>query len=357
MKISIGAYVKDGPWGGGNLFFENLKNYLKQHDHNVINHLYDEDIDVILLTDPRKNSESSSFTHEDIMKYKTKVNPNVKVLHRINECDERKNTEGLNKFLYEANKVSDATVFVSKWIEELFTNKGLNLQNPKVIMSCSNSKIFNSIGKKNWDGTEQISIVTHHWGGNWNKGFDVYEKLDQLLDDVKFRKLFKFTYIGNVPKGFTFFNSELIKPLSGEKLANELKKNHVYITGSLNEPSGNHHIEAAMCGLPILYINSGALPEYCRGYGVEFNLENLEEKIYETKLKYYEIVKNLDSYPFISDTMCQQYENLMLSIQSSESQENLKNIKRSLLKKVILKVQKIINISFYNLFRESKLWN
>ena len=25
MKISIGAYVKDGPWGGGNLFFENLK--------------------------------------------------------------------------------------------------------------------------------------------------------------------------------------------------------------------------------------------------------------------------------------------------------------------------------------------
>ena len=43
MKISIGAYVKDGPWGGGNLFFENLKNYLKQHDHNVINHLIERD--------------------------------------------------------------------------------------------------------------------------------------------------------------------------------------------------------------------------------------------------------------------------------------------------------------------------
>lgn len=357
MKISIGAYVKDGPWGGGNLFFENLKNYLKQHDHNVINHLYDEDIDIILLTDPRKKSESSSFTHEDIKKYKTKVNPNVKVLHRINECDERKNTEGLNKFLYEANKVSDATVFVSKWIEELFTNNGLNLKNPKVIMSGSDSKIFNSIGKKNWDGIEQISIVTHHWGGNWNKGFDVYEKLDQLLDDDKFGKLFKFTYIGNVPKGFTFNNSKLIKPLSGEKLANELKKSHLYITGSLNEPSGNHHIEAAMCGLPILYINSGALPEYCSGYGVEFSFENLEEKIYEIKIEYFKILKKLQSYPFISDIMCQQYENLMLTMQSSESQENLKNIKLSPFKKLILKIQKIINVSIYNLFKENKLWN
>ena len=28
MKISIGTNIKDGPWGGGNLFAINLKNYL-----------------------------------------------------------------------------------------------------------------------------------------------------------------------------------------------------------------------------------------------------------------------------------------------------------------------------------------
>ena len=30
MKVSIGAYIKDGPWGGGNLFFQNLKKHLEQ---------------------------------------------------------------------------------------------------------------------------------------------------------------------------------------------------------------------------------------------------------------------------------------------------------------------------------------
>ena len=29
MKISIGTNIKDGPWGGGNLFAINLKNYLE----------------------------------------------------------------------------------------------------------------------------------------------------------------------------------------------------------------------------------------------------------------------------------------------------------------------------------------
>ena len=28
MKISIGTNIKEGPWGGGNLFAKNLKNFL-----------------------------------------------------------------------------------------------------------------------------------------------------------------------------------------------------------------------------------------------------------------------------------------------------------------------------------------
>ena len=39
-------------------------------------------------------------------------------------------------------------------------------------------------------------------------------------------------------------------------IAEELKNHHIYITASINEPSGNHHIEAGQCGLPILYIGS-----------------------------------------------------------------------------------------------------
>ena len=30
MKVSIGTNIKEGPWGGGNLFAINLTNYLKK---------------------------------------------------------------------------------------------------------------------------------------------------------------------------------------------------------------------------------------------------------------------------------------------------------------------------------------
>ena len=35
-----------------------------------------------------------------------------------------------------------------------------------------------------------------------------------------------------------------------------------------------HHIEGIMCGLPIIYRESGALPEYCKSYGVAFKERN-----------------------------------------------------------------------------------
>ena len=49
MKISIGTNIKEGPWGGGNLFAINLKKYLESNGHTVIHDLLDSDIDLILI--------------------------------------------------------------------------------------------------------------------------------------------------------------------------------------------------------------------------------------------------------------------------------------------------------------------
>ena len=121
-----------------------------------------------------------------------------------------------------------------------------------------------------------MKIVTHHWSSNPNKGAAIYSMLDKLSINTD---LFEFTYIGNYPKDIKFQNTNCINPLSGVDLAKELSKHHIYITASKNEPSGNHHMEAALCGLPILYIDSGALPEYCSNYGVMFDESNIEEKL------------------------------------------------------------------------------
>ena len=97
-------------------------------------------------------------------------------------------------------------------------------------------------------------------------------------------------------------------------LANELKKNHIYLTGSLNEPSGNHHIEAAQCGLPLLFINSGGIPEFCQGFGVQFDNEDFEIKLDEIISKYDFYLKKIESYPFSSNLMSEEYERLFLDL-------------------------------------------
>ena len=40
MKISIGANLFEGPWGGGNLFVKNLSEYLLSNGHEVVFDLF-----------------------------------------------------------------------------------------------------------------------------------------------------------------------------------------------------------------------------------------------------------------------------------------------------------------------------
>jgi len=307
MKISIGTNIKEGPWGGGNLFAINLAKRLRSKGNEVFFNLNEKDLDLILITEPRKTSESSAFTSEDVKKYMSFINSDSIVVHRINECDERKQTNYVNKYLIYANKVADATIFVSNWLKSLYIEQNLNNKNINVILAGADKKIFNTNGYKQWNGKDKLKIVTHHWGANWNKGFDTYTLLDNLLDRKEYNQKFEFTYIGNLPKEFNFKNTKVIPPLSGESLAAQIKTSHVYLTGSLNEPSGNHHIEAAQCGLPILYINSGGIPEYCDGFGLIFETDTFID-ILEKMYKEFDIYESrMKNYPYDSDVMCDEY--------------------------------------------------
>tara|TARA_X000000950_G_C13920628_1_gene663157 strand:+ start:9960 stop:11018 length:1059 start_codon:yes stop_codon:yes gene_type:complete len=307
VKISIGTNIKDGPWGGGNLFAKNLTNYLIKNGHEVIYDLNDSNIDIILMTEPRKTSESSAFTNYDIQKYLAYENNHALVVHRINECDERKMTNFVNKYLLNANKVADATIYVSSWIMNIFHKLGIDKKDNFVVLAGANKEVFNNIGYKPKKEKEKFKIVTHHWGANKNKGFYIYELLDNLLNEKKWSEKIEFKYIGNLPKQFNFKNAEYVEPLSGEMLANEIKKSHIYLTASINEPSGNHHIEGAQCGLPLLYIESGGIPEYCFGYGVGFNHENFIEKLSFMINNYEEELAKVAKYPRNSEIMSEEF--------------------------------------------------
>ena len=140
------------------------------------------------------------------------------------------------------------------------------------------------------------------------KGYAGYKLIDSLLATEEKLKDVEFSFIGNLPKDLNLNNTNVLQPLEGTALANELKNHHMYITASLNEPSGNHHIEAALCGLPILYLDSGGTPEYCQGYGVAYqgvrDLEIQLEKIIQNKKIYQDELKK---YPFNSEKMNKEY--------------------------------------------------
>ena len=306
MKVSIGSRIVDGPWGGGNLFAINLRDYLLKNGHEVIFDLSEKDIDVILLTDPRSKKESSStFSHLDILKYKKLINPNVTVIQRINECDERKNTQNINKLYLEASEVSDHVIFVSSWLRDIYLKLGLEKSKTSVILAGSNKLIFNDSNSLFWDGKEKLKIVTHHWSSHKNKGFETYIEIDELLNQNYWSERYEFSYIGNLPSNLIFKNTKVFSPLHGKDLADKLKENHVYITASKNEPSGNHHIEAAQCGLPIIYINSGGIPEYSNGYGIV--IDDLKDSLEKTRSEYIKLKTRLLDYPFNSEKMCDQF--------------------------------------------------
>jgi len=342
MKISIGSKIVKGPWGGGNLFAINLSNYLIENGHTVKYDLTHSDIDVILLTDPRSRRESSStFNHEDIENYKKYVNPNVVVVQRINECDERKGTQNINNFYLNASNVADHVVFVSSWLRDIYLDIGMEVYKTSVILAGANKDIFNPIKGTHWDGKSPLKLVTHHWSSHENKGFKIYKEIDNLIKDANWKNKLEFTYIGNMNSNYIFENSKVIKPLAGLDLAKELKKHHIYITASVNEPSGNHHIEAAQCNLPIIYINSGGVPEYCEGYGWEMS-ESIEETIKQS-IKEYNLLKNsLLSYPFNSQKMCQEFLNLFYNLVEKKDTLDTKPLK--------LKGMKVIIKSYFQKF-------
>ena len=318
MKVAIGYKIKNSSWGGGNQFAKSLVRALIDEGHEVTYKLVDNDIDIILMTDPRSYNQDITFGSFGIIKYLFLKNKKALVIHRINECDERKNTFHMNKFLKWANYCADYTVFIASWLKTLDLYQ--RDKPSKVILNGADKKIFHNHNKKIWDGLTPIKIVTHHWSPNKMKGLDVYKKLDNLLSTDEWKNKIEFTYIGNLPKGFNFKNTKHISPIDGEKLSKELSKHDLYISASINEPAGMHHIEGILCGLPIIYRNSGALPEYCKDFGIPFENEDFLPSLKKMLEDYSKFSKNIMKYPYNSEKMTGEYLNLFSKLFHNRNQ-------------------------------------
>ena len=223
-------------------------------------------------------------------------------------------SRGVINCFAEANRHVDHTIFISNWVKDYFKNVGLKIsdKNHDVIINGCNDKWYYPAENKQID-KKKIKLITHHWSDKPMKGLDVYRFIDNLIET---RDDLEFTYLGRYSKGYIPKNTTVISPAYGVGIGEVLRNHDIYVTGARYEACGSHHIEAALCGLPVIYHKSGgAVPEVCKDHGISFSNPVSLVKGIETAIKDYDILRSKIDYNFLSIARCcRDYENSLLRL-------------------------------------------
>lgn len=273
MKIYINRAPVRGPWGGGARFIRAFHEIVPTLAHELIQP--DNMVtapDLIVLAGLDNDGQGISADQAVMYKEMMRGRHDVRVVLRVNENDARKGTSTVDRNLIMLSQYLDGTVFVSDWLRDYFMAKGWVCKNNTVVKNGVDRDIFKPVTKLN---NGKVNVVAHHWSDNFLKGFDIYDELDKF---VKQNAEFSFNYIGR-DRG-TFRNTNVIRPLVGKALGEELGKYDVYVSASRWDPGPNHVLEAIACGLPTLvHADGGGCVEFA-GAGAVYNTwEELKELI------------------------------------------------------------------------------
>ncbi|MDD4990301.1 MAG: glycosyltransferase family 4 protein [Candidatus Pacebacteria bacterium] len=300
MKIHILYKFEQGfQGGGGNQFLKALK------DEWVGLNVYEEKpekADIILF--------NSHQNLKEVFKLK-KTFPDKIFIHRIDGPIQayRPKEKFQDKLIFKVNNFSaDGTVWQSEWSKK--ENKKLlpfSSQYQTVVYNAANSRIFNKDGKKDFNPSSKIKLVTVSWSKNLLKGFDIYQYLDTHLDFKRYQMVF----VGRSPVEFK--NIKMVEPSLPEKIAEILKQSDIFVFASKVESCSNALIEALSVGLPCLAFNSSSNPEIIGAGGELFESpKELLGKIDKVAKNYFFYQKNLPVFSL--ERIARQYFNFAKQI-------------------------------------------
>lgn len=268
-----------GGVGGGHQFLRGLKNCLISQSGYSEN---PQEADVILF--------NSHHQINDVARLKKKY-PGKPFMHRIDGPMRLYNcmSDRRDHIVTTANRlIADGTLFQSNWSQK--QNYSLGLQPTPfqtIVFNAPDGDVFNEKGRGPLRAGKKIRLIAVSWSPHKNKGFDIYEWMDEHLDFSRYEMIF----LGNSPVKFK--NIQSLAPLDSDGVAQKLKESDIYVTGSRNDPCSNSLIEALYCGLPALVKNDGGHPEILGGSGELFSeaceipvlLEKISLNLQNYKLK------------------------------------------------------------------------
>ena len=288
MKIFISYNVKNEAWGGGNQFLKNLRDKLLKMQQ-ICND--PKDADIILFN-----------SHHNLIKtlvYKIRY-PNKKFVHRIDgpiSSYRGEKEKKLDKLIYLFNsKISNGTIFLSKWSKEENIKKGYFANNNQVIYNAPDNKIFKEKKYSLDTQNRKIKIIASSWSENLLKGFDIFKYLDENLDFNKYQM----TFVGN--SKIQFKNIKMVKPVKSDLLYRYIESSDVFIFASKIESCSNLLMEAMATGIPVLVVDGTSNNEIFNSNGYIFkdktDVINKLEKLVDNYEKL-----NLEKKYYLEDTI------------------------------------------------------
>lgn len=306
--IAINLKPVKGSWGGANQWTTQLTRWLRHQGWRVIHDLKHVP-DAVIMTHTGL-APMTAFGYGEVKRLKEK-HPDIPCIHRINDNDIRKETSEMDDFLATSNTVADHTVFVSSWLRDYHANRWFDAKRPhSVILPGADSRVFHPLGNLPWKPGDPFRMVTHHWSDNWNKGFDVYQAIDDWIS-ANPANGFELWIIGRWPRDLTWKSARTFGPASGHKLASLLRQCHGYVSASRHEPGAMHVAEGLQCGLPILFHpDTGGTPEMANRSGIQIG-DSLPESLIKFKESYADLRSALLANPPSGARMSASYESIL----------------------------------------------
>lgn len=259
MKICLALPPAAG--GGSSTFLQNFQEYLKRENIPHTTDMDEDDYDVLFV-----NSWITPYA--TILKHKKRL-PNLRVAHRIDgSAQDYGRYDGADWLQRDVNLLADVTIYQSQYsYDTTHTRYRLTRQSGPIIYNPVDTTRFSPNGAKfDWPaGIKRLISVS--WSSNPRKG------AWRLPGLAKAHPELEFVFIGNTRFDDCPPNLRPFGAVAHHELAQALRSGDIFLNLSENDPCPNIVIEAMACGLPILYLPSGGVPELVGDAGLPFALE------------------------------------------------------------------------------------
>ncbi len=248
------------PYGGGNQFLLALKGEFERRGLEV-------EVNRVSGATPACLVNSFNFDFRRLRRFDR---PSCRIVHRVDGPIGvyRGFDDGTDARIAAINaELADATIVQSHFSLEAHRSIGIELRSPVVVHNTVDPEMFHPPQAREPLSGRKVRLIATSWSDNPNKGGETLEWLDQNLDWSRF----ELSLLGRFPG--TFDRARVLAPVPSDAVANELRRNDLYVAASRNDPCSNALLEALACGLPAAYLDSGGHPELVGDAGLPFTEE------------------------------------------------------------------------------------